>query len=86
MNYDVGEALKFRKSAWNNKKYNLDTPIYILEDALMEDRLKKDLNEEFGIQKVTKKFELAKKDRRHLQDIIDYLNKVNNSDMEEEDL
>ena len=38
LNFDPWEATQFRKNFLNGKKYNLDTPLFVLKEALMKDR------------------------------------------------
>ena len=67
--------MKFRKDTLNHKKYNIDTPINILKEALLEDKLRKGNKKEHITNLIEQKIELAKEDKNHLQDVVDYLNK-----------
>ena len=65
LKYDPWEALKFRKSAWNNKKYNLDTPFDILQEALIEDRISKGFRLDQVRARVEGKMKLALVSTKH---------------------
>ena len=40
LEYDPNEAFKARKTQWSDKKYTSETPIDVLADALVADRVK----------------------------------------------
>ena len=74
LNFDPWEAIQYRKNFLNGKKYNLDTPLFVLKEALMKDRQRKGFNPKFVQPKVEAKIQLAMNDTKELQDILDYLN------------
>ena len=75
LKFDPWETMKAIKAAKNQNKYNIDNPVNILKEKLIDDRVAKGHNRATETLKAEKKILLAKEDPRHLQDIVDYLNK-----------
>ena len=79
LKYDPWESFKAIQRAWNNEKYTVDTPLTVLRDALIEERVKKGyvFDTEVEKEKVQEQLEQVKQDEQSLQDIVNFLNNTN---------